>query len=398
MKILIADDDFINRLYIKELLEEGFETEEAKDGIETIEKLKTFDADVVLLDIMMPNMDGFQTLEKIRKNELTREISVIMVTAKVEKDDVVRAIRAGADDYIKKPIDQIELLAKIDIQKKYIANKKTLAEYQVYANIKDSMLVAERLQKALLPDKKFFNSIFEDNFILNLPKDIVSGDFYNLFVKPQKRIITLFDSVGHGVPASMMSIIMHFTISKNIENKYSNIIDLIRKIIIDFQIYLNHSEDVFFEFGFDCIFCEIDQELKQISCIGARRPLILIRENSNAIIVNNQKFMPLLSSETHSLYNISGDAFSIGLETRTFNTKVIEYQKDDIIYIFTDGYHDQTCGNENKRISKRGFYKLLLDMQHLPLKEQKKSLYNHIKKCIGNSSQIDDILVIGIKI
>jgi len=399
MKILIVDDDLVNRFYLRELLSDDYELAEAKNGVETLEKLKTFKADVVLLDIMMPVMDGIETLINIRKNEITKDINVIMISAKVEKDDVVQAIKLGANDYLKKPVDQIELLAKLDIQKKYIENKKTIAEYQVYANIKESMMVAQRLQKSLLPDKKTFNNLFAENFVLNLPKDIVSGDFYNIFRKANKKIITLFDSVGHGVPASMMSIIIHLTILKYIEgNNYSNISNLINNIICDFQINLNHSNDTFFEFGFDGVFCEIDETNKILTFIGARRPLILIRKNIDYLIVNNQKMEPFMVHQDYFLFNILGDAFSISVENKIFNTKIIEYKSNDNIYLFSDGYHDQTFGDENKRISKRGFYKLLIEKQDYKMLEQKTFFYNNIKKNTNELPQIDDILLIGINL
>jgi len=398
MKILIVDDDFINRMYLRELLSEDFELDEAKNGLETIEKLKTFRADIVLLDIMMPFMDGFETLEKIRNNDATRDTNVIMVTAKIEKEDVIKSINLGADDYIKKPIDQIELMAKIDIQRKYIENKKTIAKYQIYANIKESMLVAERLQKSLLPNKNIFANLFAESFVLNLPKDIVSGDFYNIFKQPNKKIITLFDSVGHGVPAGMMSIIMHLTISKYFDGRnYSNINNLINNIIRDFQSYFNNSNDIFIEFGFDSVFCEIDETKKQISFTGARRPLIIIRQNADFLMVDNQEIEPFLKHNQFSLFNINGDAFSISTETKIFNNHIIDYQAQDILYIFSDGYHDQVL-NDTKRISKRGFYKLLIENQEVNMLEQKIFLYNNMKKIINQVAQIDDILVIGIKL
>jgi len=114
-KILIADDNVPN----VELLEAylaglDYETETAEDGAETLEKVKTFAPDLILLDIMMPKLSGFEVCEKLKSDPKTQEIMILMVTALSELGDIERAVNAGCDDYLSKPVNKHELLKRVD--------------------------------------------------------------------------------------------------------------------------------------------------------------------------------------------------------------------------------------------------------------------------------------------
>jgi CheY-like chemotaxis protein len=113
-KLLIVDDTETMRLYQQMLLTgQGYEVEMAADGVEALEKIAHKRPDLVLLDIMMPNMDGIECCRRIKENEDTKDIKVVMVTTKSEYERVKEAFVAGCDDYITKPIDKTELLTKI---------------------------------------------------------------------------------------------------------------------------------------------------------------------------------------------------------------------------------------------------------------------------------------------
>jgi len=114
-KILIADDNIPN----VELLEAYLagldcEIETAGDGAETLEKVKTFAPDLILLDIMMPKLSGFEVCEKLKSDPKTQEIMILMVTALSELGDIERAVNAGCDDYLSKPVNKFELLKRVD--------------------------------------------------------------------------------------------------------------------------------------------------------------------------------------------------------------------------------------------------------------------------------------------
>ena len=114
MRVLVIDDDFhIQRIVEDRLKAENFEVLKASDGIEGLRMVYDFQPDVVLLDIMMPTIDGTAVLHCIKKDEKIKNIPVIMMTAKREKADVMQASAAGADDYVVKPIDFRMMVKKI---------------------------------------------------------------------------------------------------------------------------------------------------------------------------------------------------------------------------------------------------------------------------------------------
>lgn len=114
-KILIADDNIQNvELLDAYLSGRGYEIETAEDGAETLEKVQSFAPDLILLDIMMPKLSGFEVCEKLKSDLRTKEIMILMVTALSELGDIERAVNAGCDDYLSKPVNKFELLKRVD--------------------------------------------------------------------------------------------------------------------------------------------------------------------------------------------------------------------------------------------------------------------------------------------
>jgi CheY-like chemotaxis protein len=114
-KILVADDNAANVELLEAYLS-GFdyEIETAGDGAETMEKVKSFAPDLILLDIMMPKLSGFEVCEKLKGDPQTRGIMILMVTALSELGDIERAVNAGCDDYLSKPVNKFELLKRVE--------------------------------------------------------------------------------------------------------------------------------------------------------------------------------------------------------------------------------------------------------------------------------------------
>lgn len=114
-KVLIVDDVAVNRLMVNKMLGTfGMEVMEANNGLEALEALRTFKADVILLDLMMPVMDGFEMLRILRANPLTTHIPVIVLSALNTTDDIVAAYNAGANDFVTKPILFEKLVSSVN--------------------------------------------------------------------------------------------------------------------------------------------------------------------------------------------------------------------------------------------------------------------------------------------
>lgn len=119
-RILIADDNTLNQELLEAfLVGKNYEIDFASDGLETMEKVNSFKPDLILLDVMMPKLSGFEVCESLKKNHETRSIMILMITALSELGDIERAVSAGCDDYLSKPVNKIELLKRVETMLKY---------------------------------------------------------------------------------------------------------------------------------------------------------------------------------------------------------------------------------------------------------------------------------------
>lgn len=252
-------------------------------------------------------------------------------------------------------------------------------------NITDSISYAKRIQEALIPSEVHFKSILPNSFILYMPKDIVSGDFYWIYESDEKVFVASVDCTGHGVPGAFMSIIgielIRNIISEKGINNPAEILNLLDKGIRDtFSKAVNdQASDV--KDGMDAAFCVIDKQKKTLQFSGAFSNLYLIRDLR--------------------LKEIKGQRYSVGFSYDQQKPEFISHtehlEPDDMIYLFTDGYVDQFGGPSGKKFKFRRFRHLLLSIHRLSLAEQKKYLVNTMKEWKGENDQVDDILIVGFK-
>jgi serine phosphatase RsbU (regulator of sigma subunit) len=226
-------------------------------------------------------------------------------------------------------------------------------------------------------------------FILYKPKDIVSGDFYFALAHKQenesseKFYMCTADCTGHGVPGALMSMLGISNLNESIiEKKLSKpneILDSVRKGIIDSlnaEGSLVESKD-----GMDCVLCVYDFQNMTLEFAAANNPLWLLR---NGEII---EFKP--------------DKFPVGKygdELKPFTLQKTDLQKGDIIYTFTDGFADQFGGPKGKKFKYKQLQDLLLSIHTLPMTQQKEKLNEVFEEWRGNLEQVDDVLVIGVKI
>jgi len=250
--------------------------------------------------------------------------------------------------------------------------------------ITDSINYAKRIQTAMLPPYKLFKSIFPSSFILFMPKDIVSGDFYWVNKVGNRIFISAVDCTGHGVPGAFMSII-GFELFRKITNieGLTRPSDILNRLNDDFHEIFKDVDNVVLRDGMDVAFCSIDKKDMILEFAGAFNPLYLIRDNK--------------------IMEVKGDRFAIGLDEtnfreQTFKNHIIPIQKGDIVYIFSDGFADQFGGPDGKKYKYRRFRHLLLNLHQLSMEKQHEILENNVMEWRGMQEQVDDILVIGIKI
>ena len=276
----------------------------------------------------------------------------------------------------------MERTSEIQAQKNEIESQRDLIDKK-NANITSSIKYASQIQRMVLPPVELVNILFPDNFILNKPKDIVSGDFYWLSEKEGKIVFTVADCTGHGVPGAFMSL-LGITFLNEIVNMQgilhsSAIVTELRERVIQ---TLRHSGESFSTSdGMDLALCVLDPEKKKIQYTGGMNDLVYIRDEELKVVKADRTSVCVL-------YN------SIGL----FTMKEIEYRKGDIIYLFSDGYKDQFGGKEDKKLMSNRFYKILLEIHKLPMQRQSAILEERLNEWMKNTDQTDDITIFAVRL
>jgi sigma-B regulation protein RsbU (phosphoserine phosphatase) len=201
-RLLVVDDDRVNRMVMGRYLEnEGHQVEFAVNGLEALEKLRTSRFDMVLLDIEMPEMNGYQVLEHIRQVPQWRDMPVIVTSALEELDSVVRCIENGAEDYLTKPVNRVLLKARIDasLEKKRLRDRQT----ELLNQLEREMEIARKTQQSILPERLPEPVGYEFGALM-IPARAVGGDFYEFFDLGGNRWgIVIGDVSDKGLPAAL---------------------------------------------------------------------------------------------------------------------------------------------------------------------------------------------------
>ncbi|MCB9173384.1 MAG: SpoIIE family protein phosphatase [Flavobacteriales bacterium] len=276
--------------------------------------------------------------------------------------------------------------------------QKTIVE-EKNKEITSSITYAKRIQNAILPPESAFESYLPQSFIFYLPKDIVAGDFYWLekinneelsmvssenspltTQLPQQILFAAADCTGHGVPGAMVSVVCNNALNRAVREfnltKPAAILDKVSLLVEEtFEKSVNEVRD-----GMDITLCNFNPKTLQLEYAGANNSLYLIRNNE--------------------LIEIKGDRQPIGnyFKKKPFTSHQLQLQKNDTIYLFTDGFADQFGGSKGKKFMYKPFKELLLTISRYPMQEQSVFLNKHFTEWKGNYEQVDDVCVIGVKI
>jgi len=253
----------------------------------------------------------------------------------------------------------------------------------------DSLNYAKRLQTAVLPDAKELENLPE-HFMFYVPKDIVSGDFYwygevdsswDFDDANRIQVLIAADCTGHGVPGAFMTLLGHNFLNVTVITQQviepNEIIEKLDQQVVE---TLRQNDPSSIRDGMDIAVLSIDQDKNQISYAGAGIPLLIIKNGE--------------------IEEIKGSNFGIGGAQRKktqFEKHKIEFSKGDMFYIFSDGYADQIGGKEGRKYYKKRFKEFLMEIKDNSMEEQKRLIEQEFFQWKGDYKQIDDILVIGLK-
>jgi serine phosphatase RsbU (regulator of sigma subunit) len=246
-----------------------------------------------------------------------------------------------------------------------------------------SLRYAQMIQRALMPNPAILKGKLKDFFILFLPRDIVSGDFYYAYQNKQKMCIAAGDCTGHGVPGALMSILgisfLNEIMQADVNMNANRMLNLMREKIMKALHQTGNCRDA--QDSIDIGLCMIDCENGKLQYSGANRPLIMIREGE--------------------LTEIRPDKMTLGIapvKEASFTNNIIDTKPGDSFYLFSDGYADQFGEITDKKFKYKHFKRMVHSFEELPMSQQKQHLENAFNEWKGKCQQVDDVLVLGFQL
>lgn len=370
--ILLVDDEALNRKLLQWSLSKlGHEFVHAENGLEAVDRIQEGGIDLVLLDLMMPEMDGFGFLEWRKKaSEEIRLIPVIINSALSDMESIKKALNLGAYDYFSKPLssDTLEVLLPTKVKNAIESSRAVMAVRQRARELREEIAVAERFQVSMLPEKNGLQPLGIDYVYRSCSG--VGGDFLDVFPIDDHRFsLFIGDITGHGLKAGMMAMI--------VRSMYREMIltDPAPSVLIK---RLNHSLLKVFEEGhyITGIYGILDAREKTFTFANFAHP------------------RPLLCQEGRGSQQIAGGGHFLGLlDSIEIETRMIPFQTGDRLFLYTDGV-TETEDRQGKELLPEGLENIVGDLDNHAPDSWCTTVLDKIVRFHGSPEFDDDILMV----
>jgi phosphoserine phosphatase RsbU/P len=393
-RILVVDDIAIHREALFSLLtKEKFIVTLAESGKEALAFMEAEQFDLVLLDVEMPEMNGFEVCQVMRNDIHLKDIPVIFVTSYGKIENKLSGFGTGAQDFITKPYNERELLVRIKthllLKHKSDVIRNMNADLELKnKNITQSIEYAKYILHALMPSAKSLDKLIPEKFIYYKSKELIGGDFYWFKQCGHQLYMAIADCTGHGVPGALMSVLGISLLNEVMTDHayFYSPNEILNKLRVKVIKALNKKTGPLYNNdGMDIAMCLIDFENMKLQFSGANIPFFLMRKDA--------------ARNTYELLKRNPDRMPIGNypDTKTsFVNHYIDLHEDDRIYLFTDGYASQFGGEYEKTYKSRRLIELIKQIQAYDMKKQKAVLEDSFTKWKRDNFQVDDVLVVGL--
>lgn len=413
-RILVIENDLVlNETICDVLLTKGHEVQSASNGLDGLLLARKQQLDLVICDVNMPLMNGFETVKRFRASKRNSLTPFLFLSAMTGMEHLRRGMDLGADDYLTKPFENLHLLSVVErllkryakfkdhFQKEHIVTVgETLDKFKgkVRDKIKyhlQSMESAKQVQSSILPDREELSRYFEKYGLVHISKEIVSGDFYWAKEVDGQKLVAVGDCTGHGMPAALMTMVCSNMLSISVE-KYGlrhpkEILKKTNELVIDYM----RSNNTMQNNGMDIVLCNIDYNRGSLLLAGAKRPLYY-KSDQQLTITDNSENISCYDLDASTLYRYKGGSGSIGTEncTDSIVQYTIEFKEGDIIYLCSDGFFDQFGGQMGKKYNFKRFTQLLDKISGLPMQAQEGELEKSFVNWKGKFEQTDDVTIL----
>ncbi len=318
--------------------------------------------------------------QKLKKEKEKLEKLVAQRTYEVQKQKQELLIQSENIRRINEMLQQRNNEANRLITQLQLANQKIIAQNK---HIADSIEYAKRIQKSIFSHQEQIDNYFKEWFVFYEPKDYVSGDFYWSETMNNKLFIAVADCTGHGIPGAFMSVLSYALLNQIVYKGVESTADLLEKLREELiRMFLARKKESYVaREGLDIAVISIDLKTHELQFSGAFNPLIIIQHNGEFL-------------------EFKGDRIPVGYmrQLKNFTYQTYQLQDGDKLYMFTDGFYDQINFENNQKYYRKNFYEFLKKISPLPMSEQYQILKTEFYNWRGSSMQVDDVLVMGLKV
>ena len=385
-RILVVDDEHHNcRLLDKVLSKNDFLVTIANDAKRAIDRIKAEYFDLIILDIIMPGMNGLTVLTEVRKLYSQVRLPVIMTTAIDSSEDIVKALHLGANDYITKPFDMQVLIARIETHLELKLANETLTSN--YRQLKNDLSDAAKVQLSLFPDPNFQIPGVEFAWEYK-PCSELGGDTLNILKLDNDHIgVYLLDVSGHGVKAALLSTALSHILSAMpargglvVGSKKSRAgkriippVEVVKRLNKQFPMNLST-----FQF-FTILYGIIDLNNKEFHYVTAGHPT------------------PIVLSANGTITQETCKAVAIGLlKNPMYEERCIPLNPGDRIYLYSDGAIEAS-NDSNEQFGTDNFIRLIMEEKDKNIRSGLSSLLQKIRGWISGPPQ-DDVSMLAFEI
>lgn len=314
VKILVVDDSMSMRQTLEWILGKNYTVQSASDGLEGIEQYGAFAPEVILLDIIMPRADGFRVIEHIRQDMADQDTFIIMLTAEESQNFKLKALNLGANDFLYKPFDRTELLARLGVAERQVRLTRQLRTHMEQAQ-QELQLVA-MLQSKLLPQRTpYFKGVQISS--LYRPSGQASGDYFDYFQVNEEQVrVVMADVSGHGARAAFLMAIVR-TLFRFTQTRFMPLTDTLALVNNNLNQIIGEESDFVTVFAADIDFRQ--QTLSFVNC------------------GHTPGFLHMPTGET---LRLSPQTSLLGFFQLEFKQEQVSFPQDAQLFLFTDGFYE----------------------------------------------------------
>ena len=377
-RILIVDDEPFNVEYIEqELSDKEYELLSAVNGQEALDKIRSESPDLVLLDIMMPIMDGYTVLARLKADPATRHIPVIIISASNDIQSVVRGIQKGAEDYLPKPFEPTILHARIAAS---LDRKRMHDQEQLYLqSLEKEMTIARDIQQEFLPTQMPLIPGWEVASYFKAAK-FVAGDFYDAFLLPDGNLILILGDVcGKGVGAALFMTLFRSLLRSSITAGQTSAspAEWIHHAVASTNHYIASTHEQALVFS-TVVMAALDTKTGDLRYINAGNDVAYLTRKDGSL-ETLPATGPVVGFNAHAVYTVG--------ETRL--------ESGDRLLIYTDGIPD----SKNQQNEFFGYDRIesILKQSGSTSKESIDRLMSEVEHFIGDADPFDDVTLLAIR-